>query len=85
YMNQLANHKHSAKLGDHLPVDLTYVENAADALAIAAHSITVAALFQTVKSADERTWVETEVGELTFLLLNQEREKVVERFVSKFR
>ncbi|MFP3670755.1 hypothetical protein SB717_37350, partial [Priestia sp. SIMBA_032] len=66
-------------------MDLTYVENAADALAIAAHSITVAALFQTVKSADERTWVETEVGELTFLLLNQEREKVVERFVSKFR
>jgi hypothetical protein len=86
YLTQLKDYAHEAALSDHLPVDIGYIESAADALAVVAHSATLAAMFSAAKgSKDAQRYAEREAGEVTFMLLNQDRERVVRRFGNAFR
>jgi hypothetical protein len=86
YLSQLKDYQHQAAIGEHLPVDIGYIESAADALAIVAHSATLAAMFSAAKgSKDAQHYAEREAGELTFMLLNQDRDRVVRRFGQVFR
>lgn len=84
YMKNLEKFEHGAQYGDHLAVDLDYVQKAADCLAVTSHSILVSALFAAAVGEAERTQVEEEVAESTFVLLKQERFEVVERFTTSF-
>ena len=85
YLDALKDFKLSVKVGDDLPVDLDYVQRAADSLAAMAHSIAMAALISsTSKDAREREVVEQEAGELTYILLTLSRNVVVDRFIDNF-
>lgn len=84
YLEALSKYPLTVSLGDHIPVDLARVESAANALACVAHSIAISALTASSKQPADREEMETEAGELTYILLLLGRNVVVDRFVSGF-
>jgi len=85
YLDSLKEFKLAINIGDELPVDLDYVQRAADSLASMAHSIAMAALISsTASDPGEREMAEVEAGELTYILLTLSRNVVVDRFITNF-
>lgn len=84
YLEALSKYPLTVSIGDHIPVDLARVESAANALACVAHSIAMSALSTSSKQPADREQMETEAGELTYILLLLRRNVVVDRFVSGF-
>lgn len=84
YLEALSKYPLTVSLGDHIPVDLARVASAANALACVAHSIAISALAASSKQPVDREQMETEAGELTYILLLLGRNVVVDRFVSGF-
>lgn len=84
YLKNVKSKSPEINLGDHLHVSLEYVQNAADKLAAVAHSIVLTGLYFSAKSADSRREVEAKAGELTYILLTQHRDAVLNKYISTF-
>lgn len=80
YLNELKDFEHDAHLGQHLAVDLEYVQLASDSLGAVAHEIVLEAMHSASKTAADREWVAREAAEMTFVLLQLDRNAVLETY-----
>lgn len=84
YLEKLQRFDTEVELGDPLPIDFDYIQSAADAIAAAAHSVALAAIFKAAKTRPEKSAAWSEAGELTYQLLVDRRDEVVRRFSETF-
>lgn len=82
YLRALKGFPMDVALESHLPVNLRYLISAGDAMGAVAHSVVVCGL---LKSKEGKKEIETAIAELTFFLLQRERNVLVERFGSGFK